>query len=164
MYAAEMNEESILKPEIAKNIACHFGRQVAPGAGAPCPWSCAVTFFDRHLVSPRTHWFARGGLRPARPGWSWPRQKLGVLIHPVRATTLAHGDLSSSSALLLEAIPLEAWEAPWELWHGPSVWLSYVEHVELRAAGAREELGRSRAVIRDVARNFEGSTSCARAA
>ena len=36
-HAAEMNEESILRPEIAKNIACHCGRQVAPGAGAPCP-------------------------------------------------------------------------------------------------------------------------------
>ena len=43
-HAAEMNEESILRPGIAKNIACHCGRQVAPGAGAPCPWSCAVTF------------------------------------------------------------------------------------------------------------------------
>ena len=39
-----------------------------------------------------------------------------------------------------------------------------VEHVELRAAGAREHLGRSRAVIRDVARIFDCLTSRARAA
>ena len=127
-HAAEMHEESILRPEMAKNIACHCGRQVAPGAGAPCPWNCAVTFCS-HLVSPRT---------PASPGWSWPLQQLGVLVHPVCATTLAHRDLSSSGALLSEALPLQAREAAWELWHSPSAWISYVEHVELRAAGARE--------------------------
>ena len=52
--AAEMNEESILRPEIAKNIACHCGRQIAPGAGAPCPWSCAVTFCSSSCVSSHT--------------------------------------------------------------------------------------------------------------
>ena len=94
-------------------------------------------------------------LPPASPGWSWPLQQLGVLIHPVCANTLAHRDLSSGG-LLSEALLLEAREAAWELWHSPSAWISYVEHVELRAAGAREHLGRSRAVIRDVAPNFRG--------
>ena len=85
------------------------------------------------------------------------------MIHPVCATTLAHRDFSSSGALLSEALLLEAREAAWELWHSPSAWISYVEHVELRAAGAREHLGRSRAVIRDVARIFVGLTSRGRA-
>ena len=58
--AAEMNEESILRPEMAKNIACHCGRQVAPGAGAPCH-GIVRSPFARHLVSPRTRWSARGG-------------------------------------------------------------------------------------------------------
>ena len=69
-HAAEMNEET---------RDCHCGRQVAPGAGAPCPWSCAVTFCPWRLIP-------RAGvaifLPPASPGWSWPLQQLGVLIHP----------------------------------------------------------------------------------
>ena len=159
-HAAEMNEESILRPEMAKNIACHCGRQVAPGAGAPCPWSCAVTFCSSSCASSHTlvcPWrlIPRAGvatfLPPASPGWSWPLQQLGVLIHPVCATILAHRDLSSSGALLSEALPLEAREAAWELWHSPSAWISYVEHRPVQSGHSRCRL------------NFRGlNFSCAR--
>ena len=90
-HAAEMNEESILKPEMAKNIACHCGRQVAPGAGAPCPWNCAVTFCSSSCVSSHTlvcPWrlIPRASvaifLPRASPGWSWPHQQPGVLFIP----------------------------------------------------------------------------------
>ena len=77
--------------------------------------------------------------------------------------TLAHRDLPSSGALLSEALPLEAREAAWELWHSPSAWISYVEHVELRAAGARRALGPFQSPHSRCRPNFQGlNFSCAR--